>query len=93
MCVHPHRAIRQPASGALGRQSDASGEPACVKVSPASRLPVRKVCTAPRPQDVLSCFLISHRSVSSFQGLTKDMVTDFDEKHDEYLILLQQRNR
>uniref|UniRef100_A0A8C3RRX3 KIAA0556 n=1 Tax=Chelydra serpentina TaxID=8475 RepID=A0A8C3RRX3_CHESE len=24
---------------------------------------------------------------------TKDMVTDFDEKHDEYLILLQQRNR
>ncbi|XP_037669885.1 LOW QUALITY PROTEIN: katanin-interacting protein [Choloepus didactylus] len=27
------------------------------------------------------------------EGLTKDMVTDFDEKHDEYLILLQQRNR
>ncbi|XP_006896692.1 PREDICTED: uncharacterized protein KIAA0556 homolog [Elephantulus edwardii] len=27
------------------------------------------------------------------QGYTKDMVTDFDEKHDEYLILLQQRNR
>ncbi|XP_045398806.1 katanin-interacting protein isoform X6 [Lemur catta] len=26
-------------------------------------------------------------------GYTKDMVTDFDEKHDEYLILLQQRNR
>ncbi|XP_004856059.1 protein KIAA0556 homolog isoform X4 [Heterocephalus glaber] len=26
-------------------------------------------------------------------GCTKDMVTDFDEKHDEYLILLQQRNR
>ncbi|XP_012866592.1 PREDICTED: uncharacterized protein KIAA0556 homolog [Dipodomys ordii] len=24
---------------------------------------------------------------------SKDMVTDFDEKHDEYLILLQQRNR
>ncbi|ELW66408.1 hypothetical protein TREES_T100000427 [Tupaia chinensis] len=30
---------------------------------------------------------------SSHQGYTKDMVTDFDEKHDEYLILLQQRNR
>ncbi|XP_043770505.1 katanin-interacting protein isoform X2 [Cervus elaphus] len=29
----------------------------------------------------------------AFQGYTKDMVTDFDEKHDEYLILLQQRNR
>uniref|UniRef100_A0A674I658 Katanin interacting protein n=1 Tax=Terrapene triunguis TaxID=2587831 RepID=A0A674I658_9SAUR len=28
-----------------------------------------------------------------FQVYTKDMVTDFDEKHDEYLILLQQRNR
>ncbi|KAM5227700.1 katanin-interacting protein [Ctenodactylus gundi] len=27
------------------------------------------------------------------EGYTKDMVTDFDEKHDEYLILLQQRNR
>ncbi|XP_068380287.1 katanin-interacting protein isoform X2 [Eschrichtius robustus] len=27
------------------------------------------------------------------KGYTKDMVTDFDEKHDEYLILLQQRNR
>ncbi|KAM5197959.1 katanin-interacting protein isoform 4-T4 [Hipposideros larvatus] len=27
------------------------------------------------------------------EGNTKDMVTDFDEKHDEYLILLQQRNR
>ncbi|KAM5131725.1 katanin-interacting protein isoform 2-T2 [Callospermophilus lateralis] len=27
------------------------------------------------------------------QGDTKDMVTDFDERHDEYLILLQQRNR
>ncbi|XP_071067322.1 katanin-interacting protein isoform X4 [Dasypus novemcinctus] len=27
------------------------------------------------------------------EGFTKDMVTDFDEKHDEYLILLQQRNR
>uniref|UniRef100_A0A8C9PMX5 Katanin interacting protein n=1 Tax=Spermophilus dauricus TaxID=99837 RepID=A0A8C9PMX5_SPEDA len=26
-------------------------------------------------------------------GDTKDMVTDFDERHDEYLILLQQRNR
>ncbi|KAH0503004.1 hypothetical protein LTLLF_189730 [Microtus ochrogaster] len=29
----------------------------------------------------------------AFLGYTKDMVTDFDEKHDEYLILLQQRNR
>ncbi|XP_076997573.1 katanin-interacting protein isoform X4 [Tamandua tetradactyla] len=27
------------------------------------------------------------------EGFTKDMVTDFDEKHDEYLIFLQQRNR
>ncbi|XP_052055562.1 katanin-interacting protein isoform X3 [Apodemus sylvaticus] len=27
------------------------------------------------------------------EGYSKDMVTDFDEKHDEYLILLQQRNR
>uniref|UniRef100_A0A452S005 Katanin interacting protein n=1 Tax=Ursus americanus TaxID=9643 RepID=A0A452S005_URSAM len=27
------------------------------------------------------------------EGYTKDMVPDFDEKHDEYLILLQQRNR
>ncbi|XP_009194467.2 protein KIAA0556 homolog isoform X6 [Papio anubis] len=27
------------------------------------------------------------------EGYAKDMVTDFDEKHDEYLILLQQRNR
>ncbi|XP_062040816.1 katanin-interacting protein-like isoform X5 [Lepus europaeus] len=27
------------------------------------------------------------------KGYTKDMVTDFDEKHDEYLISLQQRNR
>ncbi|XP_017389934.1 katanin-interacting protein-like [Cebus imitator] len=27
------------------------------------------------------------------EGCAKDMVTDFDEKHDEYLILLQQRNR
>ncbi|XP_029802522.1 protein KIAA0556 homolog isoform X1 [Suricata suricatta] len=27
------------------------------------------------------------------EGSTKDMVPDFDEKHDEYLILLQQRNR
>ncbi|XP_077841776.1 katanin-interacting protein isoform X5 [Macaca mulatta] len=27
------------------------------------------------------------------EGHAKDMVTDFDEKHDEYLILLQQRNR
>ncbi|XP_048645653.1 katanin-interacting protein isoform X2 [Marmota marmota marmota] len=27
------------------------------------------------------------------EGDTKDMVTDFDERHDEYLILLQQRNR
>ncbi|XP_045705036.1 katanin-interacting protein isoform X3 [Phyllostomus hastatus] len=27
------------------------------------------------------------------EAYTKDMVTDFDEKHDEYLILLQQRNR
>ncbi|XP_054570524.1 katanin-interacting protein [Eptesicus fuscus] len=27
------------------------------------------------------------------EGYTEDMVTDFDEKHDEYLILLQQRNR
>ncbi|XP_008054429.2 protein KIAA0556 homolog [Carlito syrichta] len=27
------------------------------------------------------------------KGHTKDMVTDFDERHDEYLILLQQRNR
>ncbi|XP_004397321.1 PREDICTED: uncharacterized protein KIAA0556 homolog [Odobenus rosmarus divergens] len=27
------------------------------------------------------------------KGYTKDMVPDFDEKHDEYLILLQQRNR
>lgn len=29
----------------------------------------------------------------SFQRNTKDMVTDFDEKHDEYLVSLQQRNR
>lgn len=35
----------------------------------------------------------SHHSVFSFQVYAKDMVTDFDEKHDEYLILLQQRNR
>ncbi|XP_055994774.1 katanin-interacting protein [Sorex fumeus] len=27
------------------------------------------------------------------EAYAKDMVTDFDEKHDEYLILLQQRNR
>ncbi|XP_060028722.1 katanin-interacting protein isoform X2 [Erinaceus europaeus] len=27
------------------------------------------------------------------EACTKDMVTDFDEKHDEYLVLLQQRNR
>ncbi|XP_028910162.1 katanin-interacting protein isoform X3 [Ornithorhynchus anatinus] len=27
------------------------------------------------------------------EGYTKDLATDFDEKHDEYLILLQQRNR
>ncbi|KAM4829868.1 katanin-interacting protein [Thomomys bottae] len=27
------------------------------------------------------------------EAYSKDMVTDFDEKHDEYLILLQQRNR
>ncbi|XP_059271055.1 katanin-interacting protein isoform X1 [Mustela nigripes] len=27
------------------------------------------------------------------EGYAKDMVPDFDEKHDEYLILLQQRNR
>ncbi|XP_032698591.1 LOW QUALITY PROTEIN: protein KIAA0556 homolog [Lontra canadensis] len=27
------------------------------------------------------------------EGCAKDMVPDFDEKHDEYLILLQQRNR
>ncbi|XP_019062949.1 protein KIAA0556 homolog isoform X2 [Fukomys damarensis] len=27
------------------------------------------------------------------EGCTKDVVTDFDEKHDEHLILLQQRNR
>nr|XP_025866845.1 protein KIAA0556 homolog isoform X1 [Vulpes vulpes] len=27
------------------------------------------------------------------EAYTKDMVPDFDEKHDEYLILLQQRNR
>lgn len=37
--------------------------------------------------------MFSPHSVSSFQGYSKDMVTDFDEKHDEYLILLQQRNR
>lgn len=29
----------------------------------------------------------------SFQLYIKDMVTDFDEIHDEYLISLQQRNR
>lgn len=28
-----------------------------------------------------------------FQSQPKDMVTDFDEKHDEHLVLLQQRNR
>ncbi|XP_072798923.1 katanin-interacting protein isoform X1 [Vicugna pacos] len=32
-------------------------------------------------------------SRAAVKGCTKDMVTDFDEKHDEYLILLQQRNR
>lgn len=31
--------------------------------------------------------------IFSFQLYIKDMVTDFDEKHDEYLISLQQRNR
>uniref|UniRef100_A0A8C8YJ50 Katanin interacting protein n=1 Tax=Prolemur simus TaxID=1328070 RepID=A0A8C8YJ50_PROSS len=33
------------------------------------------------------------RKARKKKGYTKDMVTDFDEKHDEYLILLQQRNR
>jgi hypothetical protein len=31
--------------------------------------------------------------LSSLQAYTEDMGTDFDERHDEYLILLQQRNR
>lgn len=65
---------------------------AFVKVSlclPASR----GACAVPGPQQTLPCIPTSHRSVSSFQGYAKDMVTDFDEKHDEYLILLQQRNR
>uniref|UniRef100_A0A8C0WQ66 KATNIP domain-containing protein n=1 Tax=Castor canadensis TaxID=51338 RepID=A0A8C0WQ66_CASCN len=31
--------------------------------------------------------------LSSLQAYTEEMGTDFDERHDEYLILLQQRNR
>uniref|UniRef100_H0XE98 Katanin interacting protein n=2 Tax=Otolemur garnettii TaxID=30611 RepID=H0XE98_OTOGA len=43
--------------------------------------------TLPKAERSRSC------SREKKEGYTKDMVTDFDEKHDEYLILLQQRNR
>ncbi|XP_063510292.1 katanin-interacting protein isoform X10 [Pongo pygmaeus] len=54
-------------------------------------MPLRR--NSPHSQTLRNAMRSRSCSREKKEGYAKDMVTDFAEKHDEYLILLQQRNR